>query len=247
MRPDFLIIGAQKAGSTNFWWMLDQHPEISMTPRKELHYFQRHVDYPDHEWYRNNFVDDGRITGEATPSYCFWPGAIERIYKYNPDIKLIMILRDPVKRAISQYWMEFQGNHEHLSIEDALVKMSDRQFSEHSITWQHILYHHSYLERGIYHVQLDRVLEFFPKEQLYVELLEQLIAIPSIVMEGIVQFLDLDDTQWNFSTKHARNEGKYPETQPVLLNRLYHLFETPNRMLKEKYGIETEMWRLNNA
>lgn len=246
-KPHFLIIGAQKAGTTNFWWILNQHPEIAMTPRKELHYFLRHTEYPDHEWYSSQFVDDGRITGEATPSYCFWPGAIEKINEYDSDMKLIMLLRDPVKRAISQYWMEFQANHEHLPISVALRGLSNRQFSVHSTSWQHGLYHHSYLERGLYHIQIDRILEFFPKEQLHIQLLEDFMVAPNTVMAEVAEFLEVNTIEWEYSVDHGRKKGEYPDTDSDLLEYLYQQFERPNRLLQEKHHILTDVWRLDSA
>lgn len=239
--PDFLIIGAQKCGTTNFWWILNQHPDICMSKNKELHYFLRHTNYPDHDWYRSNFVDDGRVTGESTPSYCFWPGAIEKIHTFNPETKLIMLLRNPVHRAISQYWMEFGAGHEELSIGNALWPMDTRQASEFYSTWHRTLYHHSYLARGIYHIQIDRVLEFFPEEQLHIQVLEDFMVAPTSVMWEVAKFLGVNP-DWEFDPYSRQKKGDYPPTPTNVVKRLAIFFQTPNELLRRKYKVMTEIW-----
>ena len=87
--PSFIIVGAQKAGTTSLYYYLSKHPQISMSIPDEVHYFDRDDIYPDHEWYHAQFELNHlsiRAVGEKTPIYCFWPGAIERIHKYDPNV-----------------------------------------------------------------------------------------------------------------------------------------------------------------
>lgn len=240
--PDFLIIGAQKSGTTNLWHTLNQHPNIVMHRRKELHYFLRHTGYPDHSWYRNEFSQDiDKLTGEATPSYCFWPSALDRIHEFDRTLKLVMILRDPVRRAVSQYWMELHGGHEELPIEKALVPLEERESTSYSRGMQHSLYHHSYLWRGLYYTQLNRIHHLFPKDQVHVLRLEDFIADPHALMKQLANFLEVDP-YWSFDPDHARRQGDYDPPPPVVMDRLVRFYREPNKLLMDYYNIETGDW-----
>jgi len=123
-KPDFLIIGGQKCGTTWLWNMLHQHPETDLPEKKEIHYFGGIENYrKGTQWYYNHFrdVDPGKVTGEASTSYLFdripyWyntspqieyddslPTIAELVRQELPDVRIIAILRDPVRRAISGY------------------------------------------------------------------------------------------------------------------------------------------------
>ncbi len=112
MQVNFLIAGAQKSGTTALHRFLSEHPRICMASRKEVHFFDKNKNFkissPDYDTYHKNFPNpsDDQIVGEATPRYICWPSAPQRIKEYNPDMKLIFILRDPVERAYSQFIME---------------------------------------------------------------------------------------------------------------------------------------------
>ena len=103
--PDFLGIGTQKGGTTYLHGLLQEHPQVFLAHPKELHYFSlhhgRHVG-----WYADHFADasTGQRCGEVTPYYLFHPLAAERIHAAIPNVKLVVLLRDPVERALSQYF-----------------------------------------------------------------------------------------------------------------------------------------------
>ena len=110
--PDFLIIGAQKSGTTWLWNEMRQHPDIFMPDRKELHYFSndgqiKFNDANSMDWYQSHFKCSKQAMriGEATPSYLNRPCSAENIYKTIPNVKLIVILRQPANRAYSQWRM----------------------------------------------------------------------------------------------------------------------------------------------
>jgi hypothetical protein len=109
-RVSFIVIGVQKAGTTALHDYLADDPAIGLSDVKEVHYFDDEtVDWaaPDYGAYHAHFADDGReIRGEATPIYVYWPNALDRIRAYNPAMRLILMLRDPVERAWSHWRME---------------------------------------------------------------------------------------------------------------------------------------------
>ena len=100
--PDFLVLGAQKGGTTTLQQLLSQHPGIFLPPKKEVHYFSKHWEQPT-AWYAAHYVDADpkQRCGDITPYYLFHPEAPKRIHSLLPDAQLIVLLRDPVERALS--------------------------------------------------------------------------------------------------------------------------------------------------
>ena len=124
--PDFVIIGAQRSGTGRLYGLLTRHPDVERASVKEVHYFDR----PDNfrrgiEWYRRRFPARRRgsqrhITGEATPSYLVDPPVPERIAEAVPEVRLIVLLRDPVARAYSHFHMAYRKGNETRSFEEAV-------------------------------------------------------------------------------------------------------------------------------
>src|SRR6266480_7948081 len=127
--PDFLILGAQKAGTTALYAYLRQHPEITGPSWKEVSFFDRHYARGE-AWYRGNFPNSlrarGKLVGEASPSYLFHPLAPERVAGLVPEAKLIALVRNPVDRAYSHYQHEVALGREPLSFEDAVAAEYER-------------------------------------------------------------------------------------------------------------------------
>lgn len=106
--PDFLIVGAQKAGTSSLFAALCSHPSIRSSLRKEVHYFDLRRDSHALSWYRGHFPPRGlrgpdTLTGEASPSYMFFPDCAEAIAAVCPRARILIVLRDPVRRALSHY------------------------------------------------------------------------------------------------------------------------------------------------
>lgn len=193
MKVGFLVIGTQKGGTTALHRFLSEHPDISMpTDRKELHHFDApDVDAPGAlDRYHARFDPDRAIAGEATPIYMYWPGVIERIHAYNPDARLIAILRNPVDRAYSHYEMVRQLGVERLSFHHAIRVEPIRRWllsSRRNPPGVHRRY--SYVHRGFYAAQLRRVLEWFPADQLLVLRNEELAGHHTETLDRVCDFL----------------------------------------------------------
>jgi hypothetical protein len=125
--PDFLVIGAQKAGTTALYAYLRWHPSIAGPFWKEVSFFDRHWARGE-AWYRGQFPlrSSGKVVGEASPSYVFHPLAPKRVFSLVPEVKLIVLLREPGDRAYSQYQHAVALGRETLSFEDALAAEDDR-------------------------------------------------------------------------------------------------------------------------
>ncbi|MDJ0798482.1 MAG: sulfotransferase [Calothrix sp. MO_167.B12] len=205
MIPNFLIIGAQKAGTTALWHYLNQHPQIYMSPVKEPGFFDFEGEKPnfsgpgdaelynhvvtDIEEYRQLFQGAANeiAIGEATTWYLYSQKAPERIKHYIPDVKLIVILRNPVDRAYSSFMHAIRDEREPLDFAKALGEEEIRINQNWEYLWR-------YKQMGFYSIQLKCYFDNFDISQIKVYLYEDLNNNPAELIKDIFQFLDVDDT-----------------------------------------------------
>ena len=249
--PDFLIIGAEKGGTSFLYWSLCQHPFVEAAARKELHFFDtRKWVVKGIGWYRAQFPasmwKDGRrvITGEASPYYLFHPLAPYRASKVVPNTKLIVVLRNPVDRAYSAYRHRVLAGQEDLSFEEALEAeqertsgeleklLSDDGYASYAYT------KYTYRLRGIYVEQLERWHEHFDPEQILVLRSEDLFANPTGTLWRVHEFLDLPKHDIDTTAALIKsNKGSYEQPMnPITRRQLEEYFEPHNQRLYEYLG-----------
>jgi hypothetical protein len=198
MLPNFLIIGAAKAGTTWLYERLRRHPEVYMPGVKELAFFSRDGNEgKTREWYEKHF-EAAPAVGEATPAYLYHPQAPRRIANVISDVKLIACLRHPTDRAYSHYWMK-RG-----------LGGLDCSFREVVSEWQK-----ECVKYSLYGEQLNRYFSHFNREQLLILVFEEVISDPSDSLNDICTFLGVDDTfyrgqEWiaNRENRAARNRSR---------------------------------------
>ncbi|MEX0746104.1 MAG: sulfotransferase domain-containing protein [Phycisphaeraceae bacterium] len=214
--PDFLIIGEMKCGTTTLWDLLVQHPHVFETEAKELHYFGSYsyfgacgANWPaTHEGYARHFemaALDQRI-GEATPNYLSDPLAPVRIAETLPDVRLLVILRDPVERAWSHYWHQVRRGWETLGFEAAIDAEAERLCESYD---NHEKF--SYITRGRYVEHLRRYEALFGREQMCVVLLDELKRSPQVVAERAWGHLGLDRPYPEVAKAKHHNRASYPK------------------------------------
>ncbi len=248
--PDFIIIGAQRCGTTSLFDYLIKHPNIRPCYQKEVHFFDRNF-YRGLNWYRSFFpVKQSKlfvkknetqkyISGEATPYYFFHPLAPERVAKTLANVKLIMLLRNPVDRAYSHYWHSVNNNLEKTSFQDAIKSEPERLEKEMDNFNKYPGYrgfkyqNYSYLARGIYVTQLNRWHQFFPKEQILVLQSEVFFSEPGKILNRIFQFLDLSDFN---NTIIQHQAGNYPKMDSAIRAKLIEYYRPYNRKLYDLLG-----------
>ena len=192
-RVDFLVAGAQKAGTTALFDHLAELPQLELPAIKEAHFFdeEESVDWlaPDYAPYHALFSDPSRLWGEATPIYFYWPNALERIRAYNPEMKLIFLVRDPVERAWSHWKMEYARGKETEPFSWCIREGRARMAAPSPYPGFHRVY--SYVERGFYGRQLARALDLFPRQQIMVLGSEALKRDPTTSVGEICHFLGI--------------------------------------------------------
>jgi hypothetical protein len=248
--PDFLIIGAQKAGTTALYSYLREHPAIAGPPWKEVSFFDRHFWRGD-AWYRGHFPNRlylrrararagvEPIVGEASPSYVFHPLAPQRVAALVPNVRLIALVRNPVDRALSHFHHEVALGREPLPFEEALEQEDARLEGELERMldpryFSHAWWNFTYLSRGRYAEQLERWLEIFPRERLLIVPSEDLLDGPGETYGQVLDFLgapphELDSYPRIFSRDYA-------EMNPNTRDKLRDYFAEPNSRLYELVG-----------
>lgn len=249
--PDFLIIGAMRAGSTSLYSYLAGHPLVGTSTHKEIHFFDLNYHRGLH-WYRRHFPSQlaraharlrhggELVTGEASPYYVFHPHVPSRVAATLPGVKLIALLRDPVERAYSHYQLEARVGNETLSFEEALDREPERIRSEEERIRRDPAYRSlahrrfSYLSRGVYADQLERWLSLFPRDQILVLRSEDFFADTGTVFGQVLGFLGLPP--YAPPSFPVLNRSPDSAMTPAVRERLVTYFREPNVRLYELLG-----------
>ena len=258
-RPDFLIIGTAKSGSTALWHYLGQHPQVYMSPRKHTRFFSFRVEDPgfrgprlmsesvpyaitDVDAYHALFADATSQTaiGEASHSYLYRPEAPERILRYDPNMKLIAVLRNPAERAHSHYRQMVRDGREPLV--DFIMALEEEEARIRDGWWPDF----HYVQIGLYYAQLRRYFDLFEHRQIKIYLYEDLSSEPQVVLQDIFRFLGVDDA---FIPEIAvrYNASGVPKNKILhsTLQRLRKLRPVVERALPEQQG--RRLLRLGSA
>lgn len=258
MLPDFIIIGGQRCGSTSLYRALTSHPDILPARIKEVHFFD--LAYQQGlPWYQAHFplnavakmtrkfsaAEPPALTGEASPYYLFHPLVPDRIKAVLPQVKLIVLLRDPVGRAYSHYQHYLAAGFERVSFEEAIELEPERLQGEEEKLLQDEAYYsynhqmYSYLARGRYAEQLRRWWRHFPREQTLLIESEEFLKHPVAVSRRALEFAGISDPDWTPVLRENYHAKPYsapmsPETRRLLVE----YFAPYNQELYELTGIQ---------
>ncbi|HVN35608.1 MAG TPA: sulfotransferase domain-containing protein [Casimicrobiaceae bacterium] len=195
VKVNFLGVGAQKAGTSALDAYLRTHPALCMAKVKEVHLFDDDKSFfkrslGGYAEYHTHFAPTSaaQIVGEITPAYMYWNEAPRRIWEYNPAMKLIAVLRNPITRAHSHWNMERDRGVDPLPFWDALHAESARLRA--ACPYQDRRF--SYVDRGFYTAQLRRLASYFPPEQILVLRYEELQRQPDDALAKVFDFLGVE-------------------------------------------------------
>ena len=233
--PDFLGLGTQKGGTTTLHRLLGEHPEVFLPACKEVHFFDQN--YSEGEaWYRNHFTNaqPQQVCGEITPFYLFHPAVPGRIHALLPKVRMVVLLRDPLERTISQLFHARKRGFEPLNPAAALAAEPERLQSGDPVSLQK----HSYLSRSRYLEQLDRYEALFPREQLLILRSEDLFTQPEQIWQELLRFLKLKPIPWPGALPRANaGDGQGDALDPELRQQLRQQLAETVAGVRSRYGI----------
>lgn len=258
--PDVLIIGAQRSGTSSLYKYLGSHPQVFPSIRKEVEYFSTRFTEGE-SWYRAHFPLSTRVSirsrrigrpalsFEATPDYLLHPFAAQRAAQLVPDARIIVLLRNPIDRAISQYGHNRRLGQEPLPLAEALDQEVERLAPEAEKIANDPAYQarplrrYSYVARGRYAEQLVRWQSWFPQDQMLIVRFEDLTAAPAPTLSAIESFLGIDDWHPQEFANHSygrsgRSNGASDDQE--IRTRLAAVFEPHNRQLSDLLGYDLE-------
>jgi len=245
--PDFIIIGTARSGSTSLYYNICQHPCVLSAAYDELGYFDSNF-HLGLNWYRSLFPTlfskwivkqkkQFAITGEDTPFYIWNPLVAKRILKILPKIKLIVVLRNPVDRAYSNYHLGIRAGSENLSFEDA-IQIELKKLNEINDEFEHNVEKYtiprSYIAKGFYANQLKIWLELFNSEQLIIISTEDLESNPQGTLDRIYDFLKIPKNHKLIPEKQKK--ASYPKMKNETREFLINLYKKNNAELFTMIG-----------
>ena len=257
--PDFLIAGFNRSGTHSLFEYIGQHPNIKNASRREIHYFTLsywrglnwYKSYFPTKIYKKQFENKNRtklLTGEATPHYIFHPLAIKRIKQLLPNVKLIIILRNPIDNAYSHYQHYKIAGIEKDTFEEAIKQDKQRykilehlynsdQVKEHSLTQVKM----PYVSYATYVNHIKRLLQIFPRKQILFIKNTELNENPQVVLKHIFDFLEIKQEKIKDLKKH--NIGKYENMKSKTRYELSEYFKLASIFLDVsgfRSGLEPE-------
>jgi hypothetical protein len=220
MKVDFFIVGAPKAGTTSLYHYLSEHPQVEMSSQKEPDYFSDKAINEQGMYYTKNRVNsldkyeslfvqkESVVYGEASVSYLFYENVAEDIKKYNPNAKIIIMLRNPIERAFSHYLMDYRLGLISDSFENVLAKKSKHKNAH--------LFYQQYIEVSKYSKQIQRYLDFFKKDSILFIDYEDFKINVSKTVDQVYNFLHIStEFAADINTKH--NTFTMPKNKVIRL------------------------------
>ena len=238
--PDFIIAGAPKCGTSSIYHYLNHHPQILLSHKKEIDFYWQNY-HRGIDWYRAHFptISDRAdfLTGEATPNYLRFPQVARRIKDTFPKSKIIILLRNPVDRAISWHYHKLNAGLTEIDLQTAIATEIEKltTITEAEITNTGYCNPDNIMS-SLYIYKIKPWIELLGREQFLILKSEEFYNNPSEVMRDVFQFLDLPDYPLNNYPKV--NSGSYRSADPDLRNTIAEYFAPYNRQLEEYLGME---------
>lgn len=253
--PDFIIIGAQKSGTSSLYNYLSKHPQLIASSKKEVHFFDGGMtpeidNFKKGEaWYRSHFPLIEQVgnckTYEASPIYLFNPLVPPRIADLLPQVKLIVMLRNPTERAISHYFHVKRNGCESLSLMEALLQeeqrlesiISDREcpcFTDRDYK-NNAFIRYSYKSRGLYKQQLQRFLAYFSLQQMLILNSEEFFSHSTEILQQIFEFVGVDPFEIQ-DLKPRNVASNRSKVKPEVYSYLNDYFRPHNQELYDLLG-----------
>ena len=239
-QPNFIIIGTIKGGTSSLYNYICNHPQVLPAIQKEVHFFDTHFN-KGIDWYLAHFpeipTNKNLLTGEASPNYMYFKQAAKRLFNYFPNTKLILVLRNPIDRVVSHYYMEKRHGQHGRSLEEVIAKektILKKMENNPKANAKLLEPARGYLSFSLYVYFLKKWIKFFPKERFLILQSEEMYERPEATMKQVFEFLELPDYQINEYRKYC--PGSYSPIDKNTRETLSELFRPHNQRLENYLG-----------
>ena len=241
--PDFLVIGAKRCGTTSLFYHLPEHPCISKSPHDNMGFFNDNF-HLGVNWYKSFFptiFTRNKIKSEfgnflafdVTTTYMEEESTANNVYQIKPNMKIIVILRNPVDRAYSQYHLNLREKAEKRSFEDAMEEnmneLNKESYERYEIKPKFSVEENNYLKKGLYAQQLRHWLNIFPMESMLILSTEEFESNQQVIYNKIFEFLNI--SQFEVKNTEKMEKGSYPQMKSETRSLLLDYFRSHNNEL----------------
>lgn len=241
---DFMIAGTMKGGTTSAMDNFYKHPQISMV-KNEIHFFDIKEEYlKGVEWYKSHFDYSKKMVGDKAPDVMYMYSCLELLQNINPQVKIILFLRNPIDRAYSHWKMikyDIGKNNEIPSFEDCVKDELQNRMGEIRSYNVSLLSH--FIQRGFYYQQIQEILKYFPKDNLFIAISEKIRENMDGEYQNIFEFLGVDKFHTKFEEKYvSKNPEDKLDKNCKLYKDLKKLYDNDVKKLEKMIGYKTNWW-----
>lgn len=237
---DFIIAGTMKSGTTSAMEHFDNHPEISM-PKEEIHYFDIKENYQKGiEWYKSHFNYNKKMIGDKAPDVMYIYSCLELLQIVNPQVKIILFLKNPIERAYSHWKMtrDLFGNRN--SFEFCINDEIEHRMKENRS--YHVSFFAHFIKRGFYYEQIMEILKYFPRENLNITISEIMEENTDKSYQNIFKFLNVKEYHSNFNKRFVSKSKNKLNKEGELYLKLQKIFDSDKKKLEKFLGYKTGWW-----
>jgi hypothetical protein len=232
---EFIILGAQKCGTTALSLNIGKHPDIYIDMNKdpaksEIHFFDIHWKRGI-DWYKKKFHYSKKCVGEKTPELLYLSSVFPNIQSVNPYVKLIIILRNPVERAYSQWKHNIKNGYDNRSFEDACNDEIQNRLGENKTFWTAQKH---YLQRGLYYNQIIELMKWFPMQNILILFQENILKNMGTEYNKVYSFLNLKLFSTNYQLEYVSENKTKIENKDFYLNFFKKDIEKLEKLLNIK-------------
>lgn len=237
---DFIIAGTMKGGTTAAITNFSKHPDISMV-KKEIHFFDKKEIYQKGiEWYMSHFNYSKKMVGDKAPDVMYQHSCLELLQIVNPSVKIILFLRNPIERAYSHWKMTRDLFRNKASFEDCVNDEIENRWGENTL--YDVSFWHHFVQRGLYYSQIERILKYFPKNNIHILITENVKNDMDKEYQKVFDFLGLPEYHDNFVEEFSSNKPDQINKKSDIYKKLKKIYNKDVKALEKFIGYKTNWW-----
>ena len=235
---EFIIAGTMKGGTTAAIKNFNKHPEISMV-EKEIHYYDKKIDYQRGvDWYKSHFDYSKKIVGDKAPDVMYMTSCLELLQITNPQVKILLFLRNPIERAYSHWKMTRDLFRNTSSFEFSIQDELDHRMGENRL--YNVAFWHHFIQRGFYYEQIMEILKYFPKDNIFIVISEKVRNNMDKEYQNIFRFLGVSNFHTKFEEDFVSKKGDTLDKNSKIYKDLKKLYKEDIKKLEKYLGYKTD-------